>query len=126
MTSGQKSVGCRAHSCRANTQRRRNRSSQKTWSHPSQRAEAAAALRHAVRKFLCCRTALISWSMALKQSRCVTREQQSADCFMSIRGMINSVTSYKIIESRACTLSGNGHVPRSSSGLLHSVTAHVK
>ena len=45
------------------------------------------------------RAALLSWSMALRQSQCVPRAQQSADCFMSICGIINSFTFYKIIES---------------------------
>ena len=38
-------------------------------------------------------------SKALRQPPCVTRAQQSADCFMSICGIINSFTFYKIIES---------------------------
>jgi len=101
-------TGTRSHLCRANTQRRQNRSSQKKWSHPLQRAEAAAALRHAVREFLCCRAALLSWSKALRQSRCVTRAQQSAGCFTSIRGMLIPLTLSKIIETQWRTFSGNG------------------
>ena len=45
---------------------------------------------------------------ALRQSWCVPRAQQSADCFMSIRGMIKALSLDKIIESRSRTLSGNG------------------
>ena len=93
---------------RACTQRRGDSSSQKMWSHPSQRAEAAAALRHAVGEFLCCRAALLSWSKALRQSRCVPRARGRAGCFTSIRGRTGALSVGKIIESRPCTLSGNG------------------
>jgi len=47
--------------------------------------------------------------MALRQSPCVPRAQNSAGCFTSIRGRTGALSVGKIIESRACALSGNGH-----------------
>ena len=47
--------------------------------------------------------------LALRQSPCVPRAQQSAGCFTSIRVMLMPLSASKIIESRSRTLSGNGH-----------------
>ena len=65
----------------------------------ARRGGGGAATRRAQIPLLTRCIALVS--MALRQSQCVPRAQNSAGCFMSIRGMLNSFTSYKIIESRA-------------------------
>ena len=72
----------------------------------ARRGGGGAATRRARNPLLTRCIALVD--MALRQSPCVPRAQQSAGCFTSIRGRTGALSVGKIIESRPCTLSGNG------------------